>query len=168
MQTKIDERFEKAVNAFFEPVTDDAALAKRYGTDEIAVIESEPISQTADRWLTIARQVFLFVPGAFLLYFSVLSTIFFFPQMGLTLQMVLMMLSGAFLTLAGVGDIRNTKNLTVPATIAGFGAAFAIIASLFPLPSQADLYFWYSIYLFPIALIIAAAIKPRPQPTSSE
>jgi hypothetical protein len=121
MQTKIDERFEKAVNAFFEPVTDDAALTKPYGRDEIAIIDQEPASVKTVRLLTIARQLFFFVPGAFLLYFSVLSTIFFLPQMGLTPQMVLMMLSGAFLTFAGVGDIRNTKNLVVPAAIAGFG-----------------------------------------------
>lgn len=88
-----------------------------------------------------------------------LTIIFFYPVTGLSFQGLFMFFSAIFLTYAGTGSLKNTKNLAVPASIISVAAAVAIVSSLFPASAQADLYFWYSIYLFPNALIAAKLIQ---------
>ena len=65
----------------------------------------------------------------------------------------------AFLTHAGCGNIKKIKNLAVPATVIIMAAAVAVISSLFPGKEQSDIYFWYSIYLFPNVLIAAKLMQ---------
>ncbi len=70
-----------------------------------------------------------------------------------------MLAATAFITYAGAGDIRNTKNLAVPATVIVVAAAVAIIRSIIPVPEYLSPYFSYALYSFPIALIAAKLMQ---------
>jgi len=154
---KIEERLENAVNAFFETGDDKGANALAF-TGNSAVLRNEEqttFTEKAGFWMNIARQMLLFLPGAFLLYFATLSSVFFFPQSGFTFQMLFWFLTGGFLCSVGLGSLRNTKNLLVPFLIIIFAAVLGILSSMFPRETQIALNFEYSIYLFPVVLIIS-------------
>ena len=65
------------------------------------------------------------------------------------------------MTLAGIASVKEVKNLVVPFSIMSVAAIFATIVSLLPLPSEIKehICFYYSAFLFPVALIIANLAK---------
>ena len=159
-KTKLDDRIENVLNTFFEPRPEPDELALRYeGNAAILMSDEIPFTEKAEKWTNIVRQALLFVPGAFLLYYMTLSMIFFYPELGVPLQGTLMLLSGAFMCFAGSGSLKNTKNLIIPASITATAIFTALIASLFTGSLQSDMYFWYSIYLFPVALILSKVFQ---------
>jgi hypothetical protein len=92
-------------------------------------------------------------------YFATLFGIYFYPTLGITLQGVLMLAIGTFLAYAGSGDLRQTRNLSVPATVIACAATVAVIRSIFPVPEYLSPYFSYAIYLFPFTLIAAKLVQ---------
>lgn len=162
-RVKLEERFERAVNAFFEAKHERDALV-HFTDSPLEKTEQATFTEKADLWITALRQILLFVPGAFLLYFTTLSLIFFYPEFGVTPTGIFLFLSGAFLTYASSGTLGKIRNLIVPASITATAVLFAVAVSFFPTPLQPDLYFWYSIYLFPVALIISKILQPKAVP----
>lgn len=160
-KTKLIERIENARNAFFElnDEKDSETLVSAYGSHALENTECAAFSEKAGPWMNIARQVFLFLPGAFLLFFTPLAVTFFAPQIGFSLQMLFWLLTGTFSCLIGLGSLRNTKNLLIPFSIILFSAVLGILFSLFPGNLQAALYFEYSIYLFPFVLAGSKVLK---------
>lgn len=157
---KLDERIEDAMNAFFETEPDHGSLATRSGVCNELTVSAEPaFSEKFGKWSNILRELFLFGPGTFFLYFVTLALIFFYPSQGFPISGVTMLAATAFITYAGAGDIRNTKNLAVPATVIVVAAAVAIIRSIFPVPEYLSPYFSYALYSFPIALIAAKLMQ---------
>lgn len=157
---KLDERMENAVNAFFDPVSDKSELAVAFSGDTVlATPEMESPAEKADRWSRVARDILLFGPGSFLLYYSTLATMFFYPEFGVSLPGLFLLASGAFLCYAGAGKITNTRNLVVPASIVALALIVAIAASLLPSDMRSDIFFWYSIIVFPFALIAAKLLQ---------
>ncbi|HLA96641.1 MAG TPA: hypothetical protein VK612_13035 [Pyrinomonadaceae bacterium] len=161
-KVKLDERFENALNAFFDIESDygETAVARSRQNDLI-LAQDETFGEKADKISSIVREVVLFGPGTFLLYYMTLSLAFFYPTLGITLEGLFMFLSGIFMVYAGSGSLNKTKNLAVPSSIVGLAAIIALFASLFTPTLQPDLYFWYSIYLFPVALIVARLVRNR-------
>lgn len=160
-KVKIEERLENAMNAFFDAGDDKNATALVFADGSAAWQNAEHanFSEKAGFWTNSIRQVVLFLPGAFLLYFVTLSTVFFFPNFGLTFQMLFWLFFGGFLCLVGLGSLKNIKNLLIPFSIVLFSAAAAILFGLFPNNLQPMLYFGYSIYLFPLVLIGSKLLK---------
>lgn len=157
---KIDARVENAMNAFFETKTDPGNFALTYTGNETALVANQPsFAEKADKWSGILREIFLFGPGTFLLFYLTLAAIFFYPEIGFRLQILLMIAVPAFLTYAGSGTLKQTKNLAVPATIIAMAVAVAVVSSLFSGKLQAEMYFWYSIYFFPIVLIAGKLVQ---------
>jgi len=157
---KLDERIENAMNAFFETEPDHGSLAMRSGVrDELVASAGTAFSVKFGKWSNLLRELFLFGPGTFFLFFVTLALIFFYPTQGLPFPGLIMLAMTAFITYAGTGDIRNTKNLAVPATVIVAAAAVAIIQSIFPVPEYLSPYFSYALYSFPIALIAAKLMQ---------
>lgn len=153
-KTKIDERIGNALDAFFETEPDVNRFELAYSGQSAVAISDEPtFTEKTDRWTGIARQVLLFGPGSFALFYLTLTVAFFYPSMGISPQGLIMFLSAVFMSYAGSGSIKNVRNLTVPlSTIAT--ALIVVFASLLIFGRQdASLYFWHSIYLFPLVLI---------------
>lgn len=158
---KLDDRIENAMNAFFETEPDRSQFAMNYTghADAALVADERTFTEKADKWTGILREVLLFGPGIFLLFYATLAVIFFYPTLGVTFQSVVMILVPAFLTYAGSGSIKKIKNLAIPATVIAMAAGVAFLASLFPTKEQPNMYFWYSIYLFPNALIAGKLVQ---------
>jgi hypothetical protein len=165
-KTKTKERFENAVNAFFENEEQFENTQLAY-MDNSALLPSEAeksFTESIDSTINLLKQIFFFIPGAFLLYFMTLL-IAFFPMPSSSFQILLGLLpyltAAIFMTFAGVGSLKEIKNLIVPFTIISFAAIFATLVSLLPLTEEVkgNICFYYSAYLFPVALIIANLAK---------
>lgn len=160
-KVKIEERLESAVNAFFATGDDKNASALVFANDSAVLPgrEDAAFTEKAELWTNAARQMFLFLPGAFLLFFTTLTGLYFVPQIGFSSQMLFWLAAGGFLCLAGSGSLRNTRNPLVPFSIVLFAALFGILFSLFPADMQTALYFDRSIYLFPFVLVSSKLLQ---------
>jgi hypothetical protein len=157
---KIDERIENAMNAFFENEPDTGHFTMTYTGNETALLNAEiSFAEKADRWSGILREITMFGPGTFSLFYLTLTIAFFYPTLGFSFQGGLMYLFAVFLTYAGSGNINKLKNLAVPGTVIAMALGVVFFALLFPGGELADIYFWYSIYLFPIVLIAAKLVQ---------
>lgn len=157
---KLDDRIENAMNAFFETEPAHGSLTMKYGVhDELLISPEAAFSKKAGKWSALLRELVLFGPGTFFLYCITMILIFFYPTVGIPIPGLFMLASAAFMTLAGAGDIRNTKNLAVPATVIVVASAVSAIRSLFPVPEYLSPYFSWAIYSFPVALIAAKLVQ---------
>lgn len=154
---------ENAAHAFFETgdAANSGALACAADSSVLPGETETSFTAKAEFWVNIARQAFLFLPGAFLLYYAALASVFFYPTFGLNSRMLFAIAAGAFLCAVGLGSLKETKNLLVPAAIAAFGVAAALVFALFPSAVQPALFFEHSIYLFPFVLIFSRLLKHR-------
>lgn len=157
-KTKIEQRINNAVNAFFddEPKTfgeNSLALAP-----DSAVLKPEPAAQfneKGDRLIKILKRVFLFFPGVLYLFFGTLQILSFdFFRSPLTVLVVFLI--GSFLTIFGLGNLKNPKHLAIPLSI----VVVAITTfGLFSMLGNPLYVFEYGIYLFPLALIAPVLAK---------
>ncbi len=171
-KTTFDQRFEKAVNAFFE---DD----KSFENSQLAVTENHSILTTEkdklttekiDSFINILKQVFLFFPGTQILYFLGAFVAFTqivdrlnFPSI-FNLWILFWLLSGTFMTWAGLGDLKNSKHWILPASTLAtgtiLGTFFGILAKAFPEIHKlifGDLPIF--LLLFPLAFIVPILVK---------
>lgn len=157
---KLDDRIENAMNAFFETEPAQGSLAMKYGVHDELVVPAKPaFSEKARRWSGRLRELLLFGPGTLFLYFITLAMISFYAEFGIPLYGLFMMSMAVFMTYAGAGDIRKTKNLAVPATVIVVASTVAAIRSIFPVPEYLSPYFSWAIYSFPVALIAAKLVQ---------
>ncbi|MFZ1701669.1 MAG: hypothetical protein WBO10_10415 [Pyrinomonadaceae bacterium] len=158
-KVKFDERIENALNTFFENEPDRSRFELAYNGQVSALVGPDPeVSENVDKWSRLLREVFMFGPGAFGLFFMTLSVITFYPTLGLGFQGFMTFLFTAFLTFAGAGSIFKAKNLVVPGTVMGTAIVVAIgfsILSRFLGIDEGKLYFSYGLYLFPVVLVLA-------------
>ena len=160
-KTKLDERIENAINAFFEPPTDQRHFAMTY-TGETAIVANErTFSENADRWSGMLREIFMFGPGTLFLFCATLNSIFFYEAAGrsFSFRWYATWFGCAFLTYAGSGSIKNYRNLAVPGTVIALSLAIAFIPQLIFGKDLADQYFWHSMYLIPVVLIAAKLVQ---------
>lgn len=137
-EVRLKERIEKAVQAFFddERFDNDSLNLTNYETP--ANLEKKPFfSETSKTVFNVFRQVFLFLPGTFVLFFmSIVFTGFLFlrpfggGRRGF-LPALLIFLATALMTVVGLGDWRNPKHYSIPLSIISIGVILGIVGSLF-------------------------------------
>ncbi len=158
-KTKLDERLENAMNAFFETPPDQSRFAMTYTGESAIVVGERTFGEKADKWASILREIFLFGPGVFSLFYLTLTIAYFFPALGFSFQGYLMYVFAVFLTYAGAGSINKLKNMAVPGVVIAMALMLVLVAPLIAGRDLSDLYFWYSIYMFPAVLIIAKLVQ---------
>lgn len=159
-KTKLDDRIENAVNAFFETPTDTSKFAMTYtGHDPALVADEKSFGEKADKWQWLIREVFLFGPGSILVFYITLIMILFYQTLGFPAYAILLYLFAAFFAYAGSGSLGKVKNLAVPAAVTVLAFAFAFISPLFLDRELGHIYMWDSIFLFPIVLIVAKLVQ---------
>lgn len=156
MTTQTKKHYEDTVDLFNDNLEIEFPLVRQNNDIETADSSELQFQSNVDRWSSVVRLALLFLPGSFLLYYSFLSAFFFAAESGLTFQMVFMILAGAFMCFAGVGKINEKQGLYAPLAIATAASVVALFASMFSDETGSNIYFWYSIYFFPVALIAAA------------
>ena len=157
---KFDDRLENALNAFFETEPEPNRFELAYSGQPTAIASTDAtFTEKANKWSGILRELLMFGPGTFALFYLTLAAAFFYPTIGLSLQGLFMLLSAVFLTYAGSGSLKSIKNLTVPLSIVVLALAVVSFSLLFFGRQDAGIYFWYSIYLFPLVLVVAKLVQ---------
>ncbi len=179
-KVKLDTKSEKSVDSFFDNENPDGNKALSFaGSAKILELEKEK-SFTGEHksLISLLKQVFIFLPGAFLLFFMsfgvaiILMEIIVYRRALETLPddflfqfalIGLLVFLGTFMTWFGLGDIKNRKHLAIPVSlmVAGtiIGAVVKAAANIFDLADRMLDDFGYLIYLLPLALIIPILAK---------
>jgi len=180
-KTKVEDKFEKTFDSFFDQENPDENQALSFaGSTKLLTIEAdEDFSGKHKFFLNVLKQIVLFLPGTFILYFVgfvgaiIFADIFIIQRPLATLppsapfQIILLGilgLLGTFMTWLGLGDIKNRKHLAIPASIILTGAILGVI--LKALENVSDLavklleeFNHYFIYLLPLVLIVPVLTK---------
>lgn len=140
------------MNAFFETPLDQSRFAMTYTGESATVVAERPFEEKAERWTRILRELFLFGPGVFSLFYLTLTIAYFYPSLGFSFKGFLMYLFAIFLTYAGSGSINRFKNLAVPGVVISMALILVLVSPFIGSRELSDFYFWYSL---PAVLIIA-------------
>jgi hypothetical protein len=179
-KVKLDTKSEKSADASFDRENPDEneALSFAGSVKMSGIKKDEGFADQEKSSVSILKQLFLFLPGTFLLFFisfgaaiiameivvfrRPLETLpddlpFQFALIGLTVTL------GTLMTWFGLGDIKNRKHFAIPASLMVSGAIIGAIvkatASLSDLADRMLDNFSYLIYLLPLALIIPILAK---------
>jgi hypothetical protein len=109
------------------------------------------LGKKADLGVNILKQTFSFLPGTLYLFFAAMFgfSYQFFWENPLTILIVFAI--GSFLTIFGIGDLKNPKHLVIPVSIVSIGL---LAYSLFSMFGALKYLFDYGIYFFPLALVV--------------
>ncbi|NJM53385.1 MAG: hypothetical protein HC846_08315 [Blastocatellia bacterium] len=161
-KTKLEERFEKAVNAFFEneTLTEQNKLTV-FENQQIAQISpAENMAQTADKLFTFFKRIFAFLPGVLFLHI-VMPGIFTF---GIGIWTLFFLVSGTFMVWAGLGDLKNKKHLWLPISSMLVGLIFSLPFYFLGL-SGFSYYVYAYIGILPLLFIAPILTKSRLEKT---
>jgi hypothetical protein len=174
-KTTFERRVENSVAAFFA-TDENAASSSLCLADESALLRQERVAsfnEKGDTLLKILKQVFLFLPGAFFLYFG--TTFFLYAYFVTKLDLFgfgsgfVGLLISSLMTVVGIGSIKNLKHFSIPASICAFSFLVFMLSSLLSTETtQAKFLFDYSIYLFPFVLISAFLVRKLADKTNDE
>jgi hypothetical protein len=176
-KVKLDDQSGKSADAFSgdeNPVENEAPNFAN--SIRLSEIESKKFAGESKSSTSVLKQIFLFLPGTFLLFYMSFAAamiaveIIVFHRRSLPddflLQFALIgsvMVSGTLMTWLGLGNIKNKKHFAIPASIIVTGAMLgAIIRAAAKISDFADRMlddFDYLIFLFPLALIVPVLAK---------
>jgi hypothetical protein len=175
-RTTIERRVKNSVTAFFATEEENLNGSQLSFADECSLLSPGPatgFNEKGDTFLKILKQIFLFLPGAFFLYYG--STFFLYACFITKLNMfgfgsgLVGLAVSSFMTVFGIGSIKNFKHLTIPASICAVSFLVFILSLLLSSEAtQVKFLFEYSVYLFPLVLITAYSVKKLADITNVE
>lgn len=164
-KTKIKERFENAVEAFFDNEKLEGNLSLTHSNQSRLAVEDR-LNDSLKKFVSILRQVFLFFPGI-----SAVSGATFFltcwhfhPNLGFGIFVAdykffwIYGLLGMILSVLGIGDIRKPKHLAIPASVVLYSTAVGLFFAMSGFGGL-DLFNLISVYMLPPALVIPFIVK---------
>ena len=172
--------FEKSADAFFADKNPDknAVLSSISNTKLLELEKQKGFTNEHKAFVTLLKQVFIFLPGTFLLFYMSFGVAIIFMEIAVygrpveTLPddfsfqfafMGLIILLGTLMTWFGLGDLKNRKHFAIPTSLIASGAILGAIVKIAAKVSDlADKMlddFSYLIYLLPLALIIPFLAK---------
>jgi hypothetical protein len=179
-KVKLDSKAEKSTDAFVdvEDSNESAALSSAHSAEILELEKEDTLTDEHKSLIKLLKQVFLFLPGTFLLFFVSFGAAIIFMEIvvfgrafetlpdDFPLQFALIgliILLGTLMTWFGLGDIKNRKHFAIPASLIVTGALLGAIvkatANVFDLADKMLDNFSYLIYLLPLALIIPILTK---------
>lgn len=179
-KVKFDTKSEKSADASFDREnSDENEVLSFSGSAKMSEIKKdEGFADEHKPFASILKQLFLFLPGAFLLFFMsfgaaiiAMEIVVFrrpletlpddFPFQFVLIGLIIIL--GTLMTWFGLGDLKNRKHFAIPASLMVSGAIIGAIvkatASLSDLADRMLDNFSYLIYLLPLALIIPILAK---------
>ena len=169
---KIKERFENAVEAFFdnEKLQENCAL-DFFGEASLDSKHSEVCDEKKERLKNVLKQVFLFFPGTlFLFSFSLITVYISIIQSYHTVilekpfLLFLFLSVSFFMTWIGLGSVRKLKNMLIPLSVAGTGILIGAISGIISIIDLRLIHkilsdSGYPIYFLPLALTVPLLVK---------
>jgi uncharacterized membrane-anchored protein len=153
--------FEEKFADLFTPNFGNEELILRENTGVLTLDYLE--KSNGDMWISLLKQVFLFFPGTLLLFMTsgfifdaYFSGIIDFMFVIGGLPWILMY---SFMMIFGIGDIKNPKHLAIPLSVVSVSLLIFLISTFLPDSLHNKFLYEYSIYLFPIALILPNFVK---------
>ena len=122
------------------------------------------LNEKGDLLVKILKRAFLFLPGVFYLFFGTFM-IFSFEFFWNPFTILAIFLIGSFLTIFGIGNLKNPKHFVIPLSIIAVGI---VAYSFFSMFGSLKYVFEYGIYFFPIALIAPFLAKSLVDRTDEE
>lgn len=154
----MEQEINNSINAFFD--NEEVGENKLSHIKNTSLLANEPkgiSTEKADTLVKILKTVFLFLPGAFFLYFSSIFFLYaFFIGKTSFLEFgfgFLLSLISVFMIMFGIGKIKDSKYLLIPTSICAISFILFLVSLLLPETFQVKLLFEYSAYLFPLILI---------------
>ena len=151
-KTKLKSRIETAVNAFFDNDRENYIENNLIFAGVSRLLKQETatrFNEKGDVLVKILKRTFLFLPGAFYLFYGMLM-VFAFDFFWNPLTVLTVFLIGGFMTIFGIGNLKNPKHLAIPLSVCAIGIAAYTIFSMF---GGLKNVFENGIYFFPLALI---------------
>jgi hypothetical protein len=179
-KVKLDTKSEKSANAFSgnENSDQNTALSSAHSAKILELEKENSFTGEHKSFITLLKQVFLFLPGTFLLFFMSFGAAIIFMEIVVYRRAFetlpddfpfqfaligLIIFLGTLMTWFGLGDIKNRKHFAIPASLivtgAFIGAVIKATASVFDLADKMLDDFSYLIYLLPFALIVPVLAK---------
>jgi hypothetical protein len=179
-KVKSDTKSDRTPDVFFgnHNLDEDTSLTF---VNSVNVSNSEKENSFRDKhqsFINILKQVFIFLPGTFLLFFMSYGVAIIFMEIfvfGRALETLpddfpvqfaligLVVLLGTLMTWFGLGDIKNRKHCVIPLSLVVTGAIIGTVvkaaASISDLADELLDDFSYLIYLLPLALITPILAK---------
>lgn len=159
------EQLENPLNVFFGD-------EERRGVNELARTADAPLLRNepdvvadgkASAFVKALKMAFVFLPGAFFLYFSTIFFLYAFFVTKISMSGFgygsALWASSALMVVFGIGSIENLKSLLLPASTCATAFILFMASSLLPETAQTKLLFEYAVYLFPAALIAPILVK---------
>jgi len=166
-KVKLKERLENTYQAFFDEGEVNEKIFLENVPPEISPeAETSYFSEDPRKVLNVLRQVLLFFPATFVLFFAsiVFTARFIFPLpegvSRISWLGLIMFLGLALMTILGLGDLRNPKHLSIPLSIISLGVILGGIGTVF-FDFFGFGYFLrhYAPYFFPLAFIAPILAK---------
>ncbi len=179
-KVKLDTKSKKSADEFFVDENLDGNEALSFaGCAKLLELEKEySFTEEHKSFIALLKQVFLFLPGTFLLFFMSFGAAIIFMEIVVYRRALetlpddfpfqfaligLIVFLGTLMTWFGLGDIKNRKHLAIPTSLMVAGAIIgAVVKAAANISDLADRMlddFSYLIYLLPLALIIPILAK---------
>ena len=179
-KVKLDRKSEKSAGAFIadDKPDENEALSFVNSAKMSAIGKDEGFADEHKPFVNILKQVFLFLPGTFLLFFMSYGAAIIFMEIVVYRRALkslphdfpfqfaligLIVFLGTLMTWFGLGNIKNRKHFAIPASLMVTGAIIgAVVKATASISDLADSMlddFSYLIYLLPLALIIPILAK---------
>jgi len=170
-EVKLKERLENAFAAFFDDEKsddNDSLNLTTYETDS-SIEKPSLFSETTKTVFNLFKQIFLFLPATFLLFFmSIVFTALFLlrpydgapGRRGIVFVPLLIFLLTAFTTVLGLGNWREPKHYLIPLSIISLGVILGVWGSVF-WGNTGFGYFLKNVvpYFIPLAFIAPVLVK---------
>lgn len=128
-----------------------------------ATVPAGPETVALDSFLSIVKWVFLFLPGASVLHFTMMALSLFFLYEPPTIELILgtfgIAVVGMFMTILGLGQLTDLKYLRVVAGIIATAALASIAYSISIAFIPGDFFGWFTLLTLPLTIIIGQLIK---------
>lgn len=155
-KTKIEQRIENALDAFFDNENFTESNALMFAGDQKIEqpFSASQITQTADKYFNRFKKVCAFLPGVLILHFAAITLVEFV----FSVWELFWIAAGFFMVWAGIGDLKNKSYLLLPLSVFSVSLIFALPVALLP-KNLADIYVYFYICILPLLFITPILTK---------
>lgn len=152
-KTTINRRFKHAAAAFFDDDEERYVARDLSFAGESDLLKREAAArrvEKGDRLVKFLKRAFIFFPGVIYLFFLTLMILTFESPLRRFFPVLLAFLVGSFMTVFGIGNVKNPRHLVIPVSIVAVGVLAVSFFAVFGAPNKV---FEHGIYFFPLALV---------------
>lgn len=128
-----------------------------------AVSKESPEGALLELFLTAVKWVFLFLPGAAVIHLIMLgfALLFFYGDWSFELvgASIAIMIFGAFMTMIGIGKLRDLRYLRVAGSIFAMGGLAAVIYSILIMFIPGDFFDLFAKLTLPLTVLAGCMVK---------